>query len=296
MDSRRQPFSQRIRTSLIAKIFVVCFVSVHIPLITLITFLALGFEPSAMSVFALVLGATLLGTGVCLYALWRFIRPLNHLAGALKKYPEDKGVFKLRAPGNDEIGVVTESAKSTLIQVEELTKQLKRQATTDFLTGLGNRRSLTEQVPALQAQSVRAREPLSLILFDLDNFKKINDEYGHEVGDNVLMVVGEVVKDQIRPYDLAARIGGEEFCLVLPRTDGVSALSIAERLRLAFQSSYVEPLPHGRITCSFGVVEAQPSERLQQLLSRADAALYQAKGAGRNTVIGPKQDKDHREI
>ncbi len=296
METKRQPPLQRIRTSLIAKVFLVCFVSVHIPLITLITFLALGFEPSVVSVFALVLAATLFGTIACLYAIWRFIRPLNHLANALRIYPEDKSVFKLRSVSKDEIGVVTDSAKSMLIQVEELTKQLKRQATTDFLTGLGNRRSLTEQVPALQAQAARTREPLSLILFDLDNFKKINDEYGHEVGDNVLMVVGEVVKDQIRPYDLAARIGGEEFCLILPRTDGASALNIAERLRLAFQSSYVEPLPHGRITCSFGVVEAQQSERLQQVLSRADTALYQAKNAGRNTVVGPTQDKDHKKL
>lgn len=296
MEPRRTPIMQMLRRSLIAKIFVVCFISVHIPLIALVSFLAAGFEPGVLSVFVLVLTATIVGSCVCLFAIWRFIRPLNHLAIALKRYPADKSVLKLRTHRADEIGIVTEAVKSMLFQVEELTRQLKRQATTDFLTGLGNRRSLSEHLAALQSQIRRTNEPLSLILFDLDNFKTINDEYGHDVGDNVLMVVGEVVKDLIRPYDLATRIGGEEFCIVLPRTHGAAAVTIAERLRLAFESSYVEPLPHGRITCSFGVVEAQPSERLQQLLSRADRALYQAKSAGRNIVIGLFQDNERKEF
>lgn len=283
------PMLQR---SLIAKIFLVSFLSVHVPLIALILHLLFGFETSPVPVFALILAATLIGTVICLFAIWRFIRPLHHLAVALKKYPEDKSVLKIQSSGNDEIAIVTDVTKSMLMQVEELTKKLKHQATTDFLTGLANRRWLTEQVPGLQSQAERANEPLSVILFDLDNFKHINDDYGHDVGDNVLMIVGEVVKDSLRPYDLAARIGGEEFCIVLPRTSGESALKIAERLRAAFQASYVEPLPHGRITCSFGVVQAGPGERLQQLLRRADTALYRAKDAGRNRVIGAFVEKN----
>ncbi|WP_320199872.1 GGDEF domain-containing protein [Agrobacterium sp. rho-13.3] len=269
-----------------AKIFLVSFLSVHVPLIALIIHLLSGFDTGPVPVFTLILVATLAGTSICLFAIWRFIRPLHHLAVALKKYPEDKSVLKVPSNGNDEIAIVTDAVKSMLSQVEALNKQLKHQATTDFLTGLGNRRWLTEQVPALQSQADRTGEPLSIILFDLDYFKNINDEYGHDVGDSVLMAVGEVVKDCIRPYDLAARIGGEEFCIVLPRTSGEASLNIAERLRVAFESSYVEPLAHGRITCSFGVVQSGPGERLQQLLRRADMALYKAKDAGRNTVIG----------
>ncbi len=98
--------------------------------------------------------------------------------------------------------------------------------------------------------------PSRLVLFDLDRFKQINDDYGHDVGDNVLMIVGEIVKDSLRPYDLASRTGGEEFCILLPRTSGEDAINIAERLRVAFEVSYLDPLPKGRITCSFGVVQA----------------------------------------
>lgn len=283
------PILQR---SLIAKIFLVSFLSVHVPLIALIIHLLVGFDTGPVPVFTLILIATVIGTGLCLFVMWHFIRPLRQLAVALEKYPEDKSVLKLHASGGDEIAVVTDATKTILQQVEELTKKLRHQATTDFLTGLGNRRWLTEQVPALQSRAERAHEPLSIILFDLDNFKKINDDYGHDVGDNVLMIVGEIVKDCLRPYDLASRIGGEEFCIVLPRTSGDAALKIAERLRAAFQASYLEPLPRGRITCSFGVIQAEPSERLQQLLRRADTALYRAKETGRNRVIGAFVDKN----
>ncbi|NTJ42529.1 GGDEF domain-containing protein [Agrobacterium larrymoorei] len=296
METEQLPIIQRFQTSLIAKIFLVCFVSVHVPLIALVLFLAIGFEPSLVSVVVLVLLATVVGTGICLLAIWRFIRPLNHLASALKKYPQEKSVMRLPAGGKDEIGVVADAAKSMIFQVEELTKQLKRQATTDFLTGLGNRRSLTEQFPTIQSQATRTQEMLSVILFDLDNFKNINDEHGHDIGDKVLMVVGEIVKDHIRPYDVAARIGGEEFCIILPRTTGEAALGIAERLRTAFQASYVDPLPQGRVTCSFGVIEARTNEKLQRLLARADVALYKAKDAGRNTVIGMFVEKDRDQI
>jgi diguanylate cyclase (GGDEF)-like protein len=286
MPNERRPVMPNFRRSLIAKIFLVSFLSVHVPLIALIVFLLFGFDTGPVPVFTLILVATLLGTAACLYAIWHFIRPLHHLAGALQRYPRDKSVLKLQSTGNDEIAIVTDATKSMLSQVEELAKQLKHQATTDFLTGLANRRRLSEQVPAMQSQAERAGEPISIVLFDLDNFKLINDDYGHDVGDNVLMIVGEIVKDSLRPYDLAARIGGEEFCIVLPRTSGEDALTIAERLRAAFEASYLDPLPKGRITCSFGVVQAGPGERLQQLLRRADTALYRAKDAGRNRVIG----------
>lgn len=274
----------KIKSSIVAKIFLVCFVSVHVPLIALVTFLSLGFQPSALSIFGLVLGATLVGTVLCLYAIWRLISPLNRLASALKRYPDDKTILTLPASAADEIGTVTDIARSMLLEVEDLTRKLKHQASTDFLTGLGNRRALMERMPVIQAQASRSDDAVSIILFDLDHFKRINDEYGHETGDKALMAVAEAVKDHLRPYDYAARIGGEEFCIVLPRADMASALIVAERLRNAVAECVVEPLAKGRITCSFGVAEARQNERLQELLLRADAALYQAKHGGRNLV------------
>ncbi|MEJ8309868.1 diguanylate cyclase [Agrobacterium larrymoorei] len=276
---------QKIKSSFVAKTFLVCFVSVHVPLIALVAYLAMGFEPGTLPVLLLILGATLVGAGVCLFAIWRLIRPLNLLADAMKRYPEDKGILKLYPKSPDEIGTVTDIARATLLQVETLTKQLKHQAMTDFLTGLGNRRALMEQMPIIRAKAARPEEAVSLILFDLDHFKRINDEYGHDAGDSVLMAIGEAVKDHLRPYDYAARMGGEEFCIVLPGADLAAAESVAERLRRAVESRVVEPLPKGRITCSFGVAQARPNERLQELLLRADAALYVAKDQGRNVVV-----------
>ncbi len=276
---------KKIKSSLVAKTFLVCFVSVHVPLIALVAYLSMGFELGTLPVFLLVLGATLVGTALCLFAIWRLIRPLNLLADAMKRYPEDKGILRLYPKSHDEIGTVTDIARSTLLQVESLTRQLTHQATTDFLTGLGNRRALMEQMPIIRAKAARPEEAVSLILFDLDHFKRINDEYGHDAGDSVLMAIGEAAKDHLRPYDYAARMGGEEFCIVLPGADLAAAESVAERLRLAVESRVVEPLPKGRITCSFGVAQARPSERLQELLLRADAALYTAKDQGRNVVV-----------
>lgn len=276
---------KKIKSSLVAKTFLVCFVSVHVPLIALVAYLSMGFELGTLRVFLLVLGATLVGTALCLFAIWRLIRPLNLLADAMKRYPEDKAILRLYPKSRDEIGTVTDIARSTLLQVESLTRQLTHQATTDFLTGLGNRRALMEQMPIIRAKAARPEEAVSLILFDLDHFKRINDEYGHDAGDSVLMAIGEAVKDHLRPYDYAARMGGEEFCIVLPGADLAAAESVAERLRLAVESRVVEPLPKGRITCSFGVAQARPNERLQELLLRADAALYTAKDQGRNVVV-----------
>lgn len=276
---------KKITSSFVAKTFLVCFVSVHVPLIALVAYLSMGFQLDTLSVLFLILGATLVGTALCLFAIWRLIRPLNQLAEAMKRYPEDKGVLKLYPKSPDEIGTVTDIARSTLLQVESLTRQLTHQATTDFLTGLGNRRALMEQMPIIRAKAARPEEAVSLILFDLDHFKRINDEYGHDAGDSVLMAIGEAVKDHLRPYDYAARMGGEEFCIVLPGADLAAAEMVAERLRRAVESRIVEPLPEGRITCSFGVAQARPNERLQELLLRADAALYMAKNQGRNVVV-----------
>ena len=257
---------KKLKSSFVAKTFLVCFVSVHVPLIVLAGYLALGFQPGVLSILLLILGATLVGTALCLFAIWRLIRPLNLLADAMKRYPEDKGILKLHPKSPDEIGTVTDIARATLLQVENLTKQLKHQAMTDFLTGLGNRRALMEQMPIIRAKAARPEEAVSLILFDLDHFKRINDEYGHDAGDNVLMAIGEAVKDHLRPYDYAARMGGEEFCIVLPGADLAAAETVAERLRRAVESRVVEPLPKGRITYSFGVAQARPTERMQELL------------------------------
>ncbi|MGE6742708.1 diguanylate cyclase [Allorhizobium pseudoryzae] len=274
------------RHSLLAKIFGTCFLAIHLPLIAIILYLGSGFSTHHPGpVLGVLLGATLAGTIACLWLLWRFFAPLRHLARAIEHYQAEGAPIRLQISRKDEIGTVTRAVVNMVAEVESLMKSLRHQASSDPLTGLHNRRWLAERIPVEQARAAREKSPLSAILFDLDHFKQINDRHGHDTGDHVLMAVSEAVRDSLRRYDIAARIGGEEFCLILPRTSKQEATVIAERLRQTFEVLVVKPLPHGRVTASFGVYEAASSDSMQQILLHADQALYAAKEGGRNRVF-----------
>ena len=161
-----------------------------------------------------------------------------------------------------------------------------RQAQTDALTGLANRRALDER---LHAELEHAREldsNLSFVLADLDNFKQINDTHGHQAGDAVLKAVAAVFMESVREVDLAARFGGEELALVLPGTQLLGARRLAERIRKGIEDIRVLA-PNGeliRVTSSFGAATYPTYGSVDALVAAADAALYEAKGAGKNTV------------
>lgn len=155
---------------------------------------------------------------------------------------------------------------------------------TDALTGVGNRRSLDDK---LLAESERARRyglPLTLFILDIDHFKQVNDTWGHSTGDEVLRDLGALLRGFLRQSDSAARLGGEEFVVLMPGTGLAEATGAAERLcrELAAQ---VRVNPPPSITASFGVAALQADERGDALLARADAALYRAKTSGRNRVV-----------
>ncbi len=159
-------------------------------------------------------------------------------------------------------------------------------STRDPLTGLANRGSALAELQNRFGLSLRYNRPLSVVVCDLDHFKKVNDTYGHGAGDFVLHAFGERLLGTLREADLAGRIGGEEFLMVLPETDLTGARPFAERLRKAI-ASFPIPLPTGplTVTCSLGIAERTSAEtEAGQLLARADAALYRAKAGGRNRV------------
>ncbi len=160
--------------------------------------------------------------------------------------------------------------------------QLKRQALKDFLTGLFNRRYFDEILRWEIEFSKRYKHPLSIILFDIDDFKCINDKYGHQFGDQVLKVIAELTKKHIRSSDVPARYGGEEFIILLPETDLKGAVKVAEKLRHIIETS---PIDGVKITASFGVTELLDGDTLDSLIERADKALYQAKRQGKNKVV-----------
>lgn len=168
-----------------------------------------------------------------------------------------------------------------------LQRRLERMALHDHLTGLLNRRSFTEDATAMLESLAAQRQPVAVMMVDIDHFKAINDTFGHAAGDDVIASTAAVLKRCIRQTELAGRLGGEEFAVVVPGCSKDDALAIAERMRVAFADNTVTTMNGDRITAtiSIGVAHAveAPGE-LGALLAAADAALYRAKAEGRNRV------------
>jgi len=177
--------------------------------------------------------------------------------------------------GNDEV------SESRRLQAE-----YRRHASFDALTGLYNRRWLDEMLPRQVQRALGSGRPLSVVMVDVDHFKRFNDTYGHAAGDYVLFAVGQTLRRCFRPTDLVARYGGEEFTIVLPDTRGRDAQVAADRVRRALREACLT-LDCGtevRVTASMGVAELSVGQGAGQLVEAADRALYQAKEAGRDRV------------
>jgi diguanylate cyclase (GGDEF)-like protein len=176
---------------------------------------------------------------------------------------------------------------STVSQNIRLQREYKRNAMIDGLTGLYNRRWIDEAMPRFVTRYARSEQPLSVLMVDVDHFKKFNDTHGHSTGDKVLIVVGQTLRANVRPTDLVARYGGEEFLVILPDTSIASGRLVAERLRHAIDEIELQlpeiPEPPS-ITISLGGGCLEKGETMAQLLAKADQALYASKHGGRNRV------------
>ena len=165
---------------------------------------------------------------------------------------------------------------------------VRREALTDGLTGLANRKSFDEHLAETAAEARESGKSFALMMVDIDHFKSFNDNFGHQVGDQVLRLVARTLKDGLKGRDFAARYGGEEFAIILPETALPSALVVGNALRQAIAMKDVINRTSGdvlgRITMSIGVAEFAYEQNLEDLVSRADAALYTAKNNGRNQV------------
>lgn len=177
------------------------------------------------------------------------------------------------------------------VQIEGLRQRLERAQEVglqDPLTAVGNRRCFDAALVSAIAAAKDASAPLSMIMGDLDHFKRINDQYGHPVGDEVLKFFTQLMAGSVREGDTVARFGGEEFAIVLPQCSAHEASAIAERIRtkLSAKSLTIRRTSQdiGLVTASFGVAQLQPGEQAESMVSRADSALYSAKKSGRNRV------------
>jgi len=173
------------------------------------------------------------------------------------------------------------------VQNIRLHERLREQALTDALTGLSNHRRFRERLDQELADARRHAHTVALVLLDLDDFKAINDRHGHLIGDRVLQRVGEIITACCRPIDEAARYGGEELAILLPRTTAAEAMAVAERVRGRVAATTLTA-PGGLelpVTASFGIAVSDGNGDGSSLIARADRALYAAKAAGKNRAL-----------
>jgi diguanylate cyclase (GGDEF) domain len=162
-------------------------------------------------------------------------------------------------------------------------RELLRLSITDSLTGIYNRTQFDQELNRWIDYSNRYDSPLSLVMFDIDDFKKVNDIYGHLIGDSVLQNIASVIQKAVRNTDIFARWGGEEFVILLPNTGIPQAMEMAERMRICIQENKYDKAEN--VTCSFGLVSLQKNENAESMMQRADRLLYDAKEQGKNTVV-----------
>ena len=201
---------------------------------------------------------------------------------------------RIYSPRDDEIGLfglirdVTEQIEARQVlrdardAADRNAKAAMLLAATDALTGLANRRRIVEYLDARLKGAAAGEAKLSIVLFDIDHFKSVNDHYGHDIGDEVLKRVASAASEGLRNTDLIGRYGGEEFVIILPNTDASLALQIAERVRAKVEASQHDAQP--MVTVSLGIASTGGEDTGHSILKRADVALYEAKSAGRNRL------------
>ena len=245
--------------------------------------------------------STLLSEGVVMvatqirahHAMYIAARQLGRSALALEhlehrtELERQRAVQQLRAQSEQFITrVEAEQSRHEADHARQRANEMEQHALRDQLTGLGNRREVAERLPRLLAEADAAHSPLALAMLDLDHFKRINDRFGHLVGDQVLVTVAQMLRERLRGTDLLARTGGEEFLAVLPDATPARAREVCERIRAHMEAHDWSGIAPGlKVTVSVGLASAPPCEEAV-LMARADAALYRAKARGRNRIEG----------
>jgi diguanylate cyclase (GGDEF)-like protein len=189
-------------------------------------------------------------------------------------------------PGRDEVATAISHFNGMAASIQSLTTTLELLGVTDGLTGVHNRRFFDETLAQEIKRSERSGAPVALMMLDIDHFKRYNDRFGHQAGDEALRAVAQAVAREIRSVDFVARYGGEEFAVIMPATEGHAAAAVAERVRRAVESRNLRAPEGGPVTVSIGVaVYPEAGGDGPGLVAAADGALYAAKGDGRNRVV-----------
>jgi len=201
----------------------------------------------------------------------------------LIKHHSEFKIFQVKARRLDQKQSLSVVVLTEITELEKLNRLLHEQSRTDELTGTGNRWYFNEVLDRELALAKRKGNPLSLVSFDIDHFKKVNDTYGHTIGDEVLQILTDTLKDKLRQTDAIFRVGGEEFIVILSGQELFEAEVVAEKLRLAVYDTVFNEV--GKVTISLGVTQMNENDEKARLLVRVDEALYNAKESGRNRVF-----------
>lgn len=257
----------------------------------------------------LLVGVGLLATAVVIplgfLLVRRIVSPLEGLADMMGRF--SLGKLDVRSPvrRRDEIGRLAIAFNRMADQhqhtherivrlnaelekrVAHRTQQLRELASREPLTGLYNRRYFNEMLERRFSEALRYESDLSCVMIDLDDFKAVNDAFGHQVGDELLVLTATTITSQLRAADIAARLGGDEFVVLLPQTDSDRARVLGERIVEKFNGDLALNLPHVRMTMSIGIASLSPPEvkESESLIRTADRALYSAKAAGKDRIV-----------
>lgn len=244
-----------------------------------------------------IFGAVLIGLGVLiamgLVVGRSVLQPIARLREAALKIGEKDFSHRVRLRNTrDELGQVGRAFNIASIYLQRVYRELERRATHDGLTGALNRAEFDARLSAECRSADRHKRPLSLLMVDIDFFKRVNDNHGHQTGDQVLQAIVRLLNETVRPADVVARYGGEEFIIILPETDEDSAMAMADRLRRTIDD-HCFACPTGedlRITVSIGCA-SRPHHAMapEDLVKTADMALYRAKETGRNRVVSARE-------
>jgi diguanylate cyclase len=204
---------------------------------------------------------------------------------------------------NQQLENQLDKSSEAMAELQRDLENIKKEALTDGLTGLSNRKSFDTEIKRILAEAKEGEMTFSLLMVDIDHFKSFNDNFGHQIGDQVLRLVARTLTDGVKGRDICARYGGEEFAIILPDTPLRAGVIVAEALRKAVATKDVINRNTGeklsRITMSVGVAEFHTDEEVEDIIERADAALYTAKHNGRNQVAAAptpsKKEKKQKE-
>jgi diguanylate cyclase (GGDEF)-like protein len=274
--------------SYLGKIMLVAFLGTNVPLLVLIFYSLYQSNEfdSKLKILLITLVATLLGAVFTLYVLYLLLSPVSLASRMLRDYINDKKMPELPTEFTDEAGRLMADIQYTVKSSDELIQSLEKTTMTDYLTGVYNRYSCEIRLREDVARAQRGGETMSLVMLDIDDFKLINDRYGHDNGDTCLRQAVDIIRNNIRQGDWLARWGGDEFIIMLFNSDEESSVKTMERIGLALgDNSITTQQSQISLTLSIGICQYNGEDEPTTLFKKVDVALLQAKRRGKGQIV-----------